>query len=376
MTIHPLLLIAIAIVVIALYARLYLRHRRNIRKVAFLFNAVDNADFSFSFPTQGVRSSDRTLNQALNRIRQFLQSARDEAIDREKYYEQILEAIDTGVIVTNDRGNVLQHNAAALRLLGRDTLTHIDQVKEILLSGSLSKRETSARLRDKRVRILVINDISSELGNSEIDSWVKLVRVLTHEIMNTVAPIASLSDQLLKTSEGVQHEGLEAIHKTAGELIGFVENYRKFTHVPKPEPRLFYVKPFLERMARLVPNGQEIRIEVVPDDLLLYADESLLSRVVTNILKNAVEATSHGGCVWMAAQSDNRDAVTISISNDGGLIDDEVAKQIFVPFFTTKRDGNGIGLSLSRQIMRVSGGMLTLRQDKQHGVVTFDIVFP
>lgn len=132
--------------------------------------------------------------------------------------------------------------------------------------------------KGRRVRIIGFSDIKSELANQEIDSWVKLIRVLTHEIMNTVTPVISLSDKLLKNSQGEQHDGLVVINRTSKELVQFVENYRKFTHVPSPRPELFYVGPFLERMVKLVrpllKQGVEIDLDVTPDDLLVYADEA------------------------------------------------------------------------------------------------------
>lgn len=211
-------------------------------------------------------------------------------MDREKYYEQILNAVDTGILVVDSHDNILQHNQAALRLLDTDVLTHMNQVKGKLKDEHLAKHETQAMLKDKHVRIIALSDVSHELSNQEVDSWIKLIRVLTHEIMNTITPVTSLSETLLTrvTEDKDLKQGLETIHKTGTELLAFVNNYRRFTHVPQPQPALFYVEPFLERMALLC--NHEVEIEVSPKDLLAYADESLLSHVVTNLLKNAVEA--------------------------------------------------------------------------------------
>lgn len=352
----------------------WLRYRRNINKVKFMFDSIDSNDFSFNFATSDVSDGDKLMNESLNRIKQLLQRARDEALEREKYYEQIIDLADTGIMVVNAKGNVLLHNHAAERLLGVDVLTHIDQVRSNLESGSLSRRESFAVLKGKKVRIISLSNIDSELSNREVDSWVKLIRVLTHEIMNTVTPITSLSATLLKNAEGEQRGGLEVINKTGKELIAFVENYRKFTHVPAPQPKLFYVRPFVERMASL--TGRNVAVSVEPHDMMLYADESLVARVVTNLLKNAVQATEAGGQIWINAYCTPQDAVVIDIVDNGGLIPDDVAQHIFVPFFTTKKEGSGIGLSLSRQIMRNCGGTISLKQDKKKGETTFELVFP
>ena len=403
------IIIVLLLVAVVGYIRLYRHYRRNIKKVTFLFDAIDNGDFSFSFPTEKRFKEDKILHQSLNRIKLFLQHTREEQMDREKYYEQILNAVDTGILVVDSHDNILQHNQAALRLLDTDVLTHMNQVKGKLKDEHLAKHETQAMLKDKHVRIIALSDVSHELSNQEVDSWIKLIRVLTHEIMNTITPVTSLSETLLTrvTEDKDLKQGLETIHKTGTELLAFVNNYRRFTHVPQPQPALFYVEPFLERMALLC--NHEVEISVSPKDLLVYADESLLSHVVTNLLKNAVEAFKEKGIsaernkqdgdnqgrnkqecrsadlqsaaskkafIRLKAYANAQESIIIDVSNNAGLIPEDVASHIFIPFFTTKPEGSGIGLSLSRQIMRVSGGSLSLHQDKAQGITTFRIIIP
>lgn len=403
-------LLVILVVLVAVNIWLYRHYRRNIKKVTFLFDAIDNGDFSFIFPTEKGFKEDKILHKSLNRIKLFLQHTREEQMNREKYYEQILNAVDTGILVVDDHDNILQHNQAALRLLDTDVLTHMNQVKGKLKDEHLAKHETQAMLKDKHVRIIALSDVSHELSNQEVDSWIKLIRVLTHEIMNTITPVTSLSETLLTrvTEDKDLKQGLETIHKTGTELLAFVNNYRRFTHVPQPQPALFYVEPFLERMALLC--NYEVEIEVSPKNLLVYADESLLSHVVTNLLKNAVEAfngqeklsaernkqdgnvqgrnkqecrsadlqsaASKKAFIHLQAYANAQESIIINVSNNAGLIPEDVASHIFIPFFTTKPEGSGIGLSLSRQIMRVSGGSLSLHQDKAQGITTFRIIIP
>ena len=395
MDINKVIIIVLLLVAVVGYVRLYRHYRRNIKKVSFLFDAIDNGDFSFNFPTQKGNNEDKILHQSLNRIKLFLQHTREEQREREKYYEQILNAVDTGIMVVDSHDNILQHNQAALRLLDTDVLTHMNQVKGKLKDEHLAKHETQAMLKDKHVRIIALSDVSNELSNQEVDSWIKLIRVLTHEIMNTITPVTSLSETLLKelnnekqnaaepqpAEQAKLKQGLETIHKTGTELLAFVNNYRRFTHVPQPQPALFYVEPFLERMAMLC--NHEVEIEVTPKDLLAYADESLISHVVTNLLKNAVEAfnglqsePTTKASIRLHAYTNEQEAVIIDVSNNAGLIPDDIASHIFIPFFTTKPEGSGIGLSLSRQIMRVSGGSLSLHQDKAQGITMFRIVIP
>lgn len=402
MDVKLVIIVLLLVVSVAGYIRLYRHYRRNIKKVIFLFDAIDNVDFSFNFPMQGVSKNDRILHQSLNRIKAFLQHTREEQMEREKYYEKILNMVDAGIMVVDSHDNVLQHNQAALRLLDTDVLTHLNQVREKLKDEHLSKHETATMIKDKPVRIIAISDVSHELSNQEIDSWIKLIRVLTHEIMNTITPVTSLSETLLKELEEDMHWegrfatcpnspkekdlriGLETIHKTGTELLSFVNNYRRFTHVPQPQPSLFYVEPFLNRMAMLC--NHEVNIEVSPKDLIVYADESLIAHVVTNLLKNAVEAIKEKestevsedkhAFIRIKAYANEQEAIIIDVINNAGLIPDDIAAHIFIPFFTTKKEGSGIGLSLSRQIMRVSGGTLSLHQDKEADTTTFRIVIP
>lgn len=402
MDVKLVIIVLLLVVSVAGYIRLYRHYRRNIKKVIFLFDAIDNVDFSFNFPMQGVSKNDRILHQSLNRIKAFLQHTREEQMEREKYYEKILNMVDAGIMVVDSHDNVLQHNQAALRLLDTDVLTHLNQVKTKLKDEHLSKHETATMIKDKPVRIIAISDVSHELSNQEIDSWIKLIRVLTHEIMNTITPVTSLSETLLKELEEDMHWegrfatcpnspkekdlriGLETIHKTGTELLSFVNNYRRFTHVPQPQPSLFYVEPFLQRMAMLC--NHEVSIEVSPKDLIVYADESLIAHVVTNLLKNAVEAIKEKestevsedkhAFIRIKAYANEQEAIVIDVTNNAGIIPDDIAAHIFIPFFTTKKEGSGIGLSLSRQIMRVSGGTLSLHQDKEENTTTFRIVIP
>lgn len=376
---YYILLAISAVIIVTLLAMIILlwrRNRRTVGKVAFLFNAIDNGDYAFRYSED--RKGDAMVNRSLNRIKEILQHARNEQIEKEKYFELILDSVDTGVLVVDEeRGLVLRSNKAARKLLNREAITHISQVSDTLKKFSV--RETHTILQQRRVRIIAFSDIGGELANQEIDSWVRLIRVLTHEIMNTLTPVISLSEALLPQAEGEQHEGLEVIHQTSKDLIRFVENYRQFTHMPTPQPSSFDVKPFLQRMATqakpLLHKDVTITISVEPDNLMVYADEGLIARVVNNLLKNAAEATTEGQHISLHAFSDTDESVVVDISDDGEPIPRDIATHIFIPFFTTKDEGSGIGLSISRQIMRVSNGSIALLSDRHDGQTTFRLRF-
>ena len=240
---------------------------------------------------------------------------------------------------------------------------------------NLSIRVSEINVRKEHLRILALNDINTELDEKEIDSWIRLTRVLTHEIMNSVTPITSLCDTLLSMSESKDEEishGLQTISATGKGLLSFVESYRQFTRIPTPEPSLFYVKAFIERMVELARHQNPcdniiFHTEISPEDLILYADENLISQVVINLLKNAIQAigSQPDGKIEIQAYCNDTEEILIEIKNNGPEIPLEIAEHIFIPFFTTKEGGSGIGLSISRQIMRLSGGSLTLLPDKE-----------
>jgi len=371
------------------------RNRRINNRIKFLSEAVAGGDFSFTFPEGDPRSTDRVMAESLNRIRDMLSRTRQETIDKERYYAQILENVRTGIVAYDEQGFVTQTNSAAASLFGLPVLTHIrqldrvsDGLADLLLVAAagdtrtltlhdgestrqLSLQVSQSRIRDRNIRILVVNDIHNELDNKEIESWVSLTRVLTHEIMNSVSPITSLSESLLTLVPDTSSElykGLDVIHSTGKGIEGFVDSYRQFTHIPMPAPTLFYVRELVERAVQLVQSVPEnacidFRWSVEPEDMLLHADENLIGRVLNNLLKNAVEALGEGSDGWVEIRAflNGREDVVIEVSDSGGPIPPEVEERIFIPFFTTKTDGSGIGLSISRQIMRLSGGTLTLR---------------
>ena len=393
---------------IFLLRQILLSDKRNAQKVAFMFDAIDNSDYAFQYATRGRSSNDKLVSESLNRITQILFQAKADAAQKEKYYELIMNSVNTGIIVLDDNGVIFQTNNEALRLLGMSVFTNVRQLGRIdenlentvrnIQPGDkhqisftnergnvhLSIRVSEMTLQEKHVRILAINDINSELDEKEIDSWIRLTRVLTHEIMNSVTPITSLSDTLLSLHENADDDirsGLEVISTTGKSLISFVESYRKFTHIPTPEPSLFYVQKFVERMVKLARHHNNfpnitINVSVEPSDLIVYADENLISQVVLNLLKNAAHAVAGkpDGEIVVTAYCTEAEQVAVDVTDNGCGIPADVAANIFVPFFTTKPNGSGIGLSVSRQIMRMHNGSIMLKHSLA-GKTTFMLLF-
>lgn len=374
-------------------------YRLHTKQVLFMIDALENNDNTFHFTEENGTPESKEINRALNRVGHILYSVKAETAQQEKYYELILDFVSTGLVVLNDNGAVYQKNKEALRILGLNVFTHIRQLSQVdaqLMEKiencrpgdklqvifhnergtiNLSIRVSEINVRKEHLRILALNDINTELDEKEIDSWIRLTRVLTHEIMNSVTPITSLCDTLLSISGGKDEEvnhGLQTISTTGKGLLAFVESYRQFTRIPTPEPSLFYVKAFIERMVELACHQhpcEHIRFhtEITPTDLIVYADENLISQVVINLLKNAIQAIGNqpDGRIELKASCNDMEEIWIEIKNNGPEIPAEIAEHIFIPFFTTKEGGSGIGLSISRQIMRLSGGSLTLLREKE-----------
>lgn len=401
--------VLLVVVVIMFIYHIYSLKRMNM-KVNHMLEAIDNRDFAFRFATKWRRTPDALLNESLNSIVEVVGDINSEIRIREQYFEKMINVVDTGIMVVDKRDYVLQTNESIFNLLNMKVITHIEQLSRVeselpvklrslalgermILTVSkdkgkrtLSVQMTNTILKGQQVKIFVFNDIQRELENKEIESWERLSRVLTHEIMNSVTPLTSLADTLLQKGKETTPEieqGLVTISRTGKSLVEFVENYRQFAHVPKPKPSLFYVKPFMEQMSDLAEHqvsGSTVKIDlsVEPHDLLLYADEGLISRVVINILKNALQAVDSAtgeGKVTVTAVTNAEEQVVITISNNGPLIPEEEEEHIFVPFFTTKPNGNGIGLALSRRIMKESNGELMLNTDRKNGITSFILIF-
>lgn len=362
-----------------------------------VLEAIRNRDYSFRLPVAGFSGGERVLQDTLNRFGGLMSEQKQLMEQRERFYEQILSSVTSGIIVLDEDMKVVQTNPAAARLLGLPVLstlqqldrygTEVPHVFRTLGAGercniqfSTSKGEVQLLVRasvmqlgDRTVRILALNDIRNELDAKELDSWIKLTRVLTHEIMNSIAPISSLSETFLKRSDVIGtplYDGIRAIHETSTGLISFVDSYRKFSSLQKPSPEPFYLLDLLHQVEglTLVPENIALTLQIEPAELMLYADPNLIRQVLINLIKNAVQAIGgHKGRIHVRAYSSADEHVFVYVSNDGPAIPEAEAEQIFVPFFTTRSEGSGIGLSLSRQIMKLSGGTISLLRSGTNG---------
>ncbi len=374
---------------------------RTNRKIAFFFDAVRNDDSTLYFPEKTGNKALNELNVSLNKVNELIKNIKFELQEQEQYFKTILEHISIGIITYNERGTIFLSNSAAKNLLQHEHLNHIDQILRIdkklfanfreLRPGDnrlvnfnskkglvqLSLKSTLFKTAKDNLQLVTIQDIKNEMDTKELESWIKLIRVLTHEIMNTVAPITSLSQTILEYFKNLNGnppsekvvgntiKGLEVINERGTGLIGFVETYRKLTRIPPPEKKPIRVNQLLDHTITLIGiesvlKNISIVAEVEPEDLELSADKKQISQVLINLLKNSLEALkeSKKGKITLVGEVNEYGRVQISVIDNGPGIPDEEMDKIFVPFYTTKESGSGIGLSLSRQIMLLHGGSL------------------
>lgn len=365
-------------------------------KVAFMFDSLENNDYTFRFSDTKGTQSERIFNSSLNKIRNLMIETRKEIIKRESYYELIMDRSQSGFLIIDDGGRIYKSNNAALSLLGINVLSHISQLSRVsddlpMMIDSLKPNQrtvikiqnermttslslNSARFNSygKELNIVIIDNISEFLEQEQIESWIRLTRVLTHEIMNTITPISSLSSTLL-TFDADQYDqiklGLETIHSISKNLISFVDSYRKFTRIPQPNVQKIYLNLMFRHIKNLL--DYDVSFTTEKPDMYIIADESLITQVLVNLIKNGYEAS---GRVMVEAITDLIGKVTITVTDTGKGVPPEVMADIFTPFFTTKEGGSGIGLSLSIQIMRLHGGSLSLRKSKE-GYTQFVVKF-
>ncbi len=378
------------------------------RKIAFFFDAVENDDSSIHFPVHTKDKSLKELHKSLNRVNHLIQKVKIENKTQEKYYHTILEHATIGILTLNEKGHIILANKTAKKLLNYESLTHIQQLKRIdeklftlisqlkpfdqKLIELLNEREiikltikaTPIKIDNDNLLLVIIQNISNELNDNEVDSWVKLFRVLTHEIMNAIAPITSISETLsgfYKTEKGLISpseinendivdvvKGLDIIQTQGKDLTNFVESYRTLTKIPSPKKDIVKVTLLFEKIRILVSqetgfNQTKFLIHVEPENLEVFADEKQIIQVLVNLVKNSLESLNQNpsGTIKLSGVKNNLGKTSLQVTDNGGGIPPNLLDQIFIPFFTTKEKGTGIGLSLSKHIMRLHGGAIHVK---------------
>lgn len=373
--------------------------RKIIGKIDFMSDALDSGETAFRYSESRWRN--RRLNKSLNRLRSIFEAEKADIRERERYFGTMLDHVQSGVIVI-DGEKIDYSNTVAKGFLGMAEISSLRQIGRISPDLANAFREASemesrasfisergtvqfsisactARLHGKEVSIVTFNDITREMENNESESWTRLIRVLTHEIMNTVTPVASLSSALSQNLDSYSAEDIRSalgtIASSSEGLISFVQSYRSLTHISAPVHKAFYLKDLVNDSVNIAKaNWPSVNVlyRELSSDVILYADYGQMSQVLNNLIKNAVQAGA--GNVSITASIDKREQTVIDIANDGEPISASGQEQLFVPFYTTKgSSGTGVGLSLCRQIVRLNGGTIKLSSSTPEATV-FTIV--
>ena len=373
--------------------------RKIIGKIDFMSDALDSGESAFRYSED--QWSDRRLNKSLNRLRAIFEAEKTDIRERERYFGIMLDHVQSGVIVI-DGDRIDYSNIIARGFLGMSDISSLRQIERLspeLANAFRSASETESRaslisergtvqfsisacesrLHGKDVSIVTFNDITREMENNESESWTRLIRVLTHEIMNTVTPIASLSSALSQNFAGYDAEdvrsALGTIASSSEGLISFVQSYRSLTHIAAPVRKAFYLKDLVNDSVTIAQTNwpsASVSYHELSEDIILYADFGQISQVMNNLIKNAVQAGASE--IDITASIDKRERTVINVANNGEPISETGKEQIFVPFYTTKGDsGTGVGLSLCRQIIRLNGGTINLTSSTAESTV-FTIV--
>lgn len=373
--------------------------RKIIGKIDFMSDALDSGESAFRYSED--HWSDRRLNRSLNRLRSIFEAEKSDIRERERYFGIMLDHVQSGVIVI-DGDKIDYSNVIARGFLGMSDISSLRQIERIspeLANAFRSASETesrasfvsergtvqfsisacTARLHGKDVSIVTFNDITREMENNESESWTRLIRVLTHEIMNTVTPIASLSSALSQNLDAYDTEdvrsALGTISSSSEGLISFVQSYRSLTHIAAPVRKAFYLRDLVNDSVTIAQANwpsAKVSYHEFSEDIILYADYGQISQVMNNLIKNAVQAGASD--IDITASIDKRERTVINVANNGEPISETGGEQIFVPFYTTKGvSGTGVGLSLCRQIIRLNGGTINLTSSTPEATV-FTIV--
>jgi nitrogen fixation/metabolism regulation signal transduction histidine kinase len=380
---------------------------RPTQDVSSFLDAIKFDDLSSSFKTESpdptVQKLHREMNEALGKLRQ----SRKEKDSEYQFFKNIVQHVGIGILTFKRDETIQIINNAAKRLLHIDKADRLHDLRDVSedMVEAFLKLKTGGRelvrvkngdetiqlsiyaieltLRGEEVKLISMSNIQSELEEKEMEAWQNLVRVLTHEIMNSVTPISSLAgvveeelqQKLLANELNMEREEAEDMHlsiqtisRRSEGLIKFVKEFRSLTHIPKPKLAEVCIRPLLDELAmlhkkELADNNIIISVAVEPDTLCIRADKTLIEQVLINLIKNAIQAFGEklDKKIMLSSYVNENGGVIVSVKDNGTGIEPEALEKIFIPFFSTKKTGSGIGLSLSKQIMRQHEGNIAVK---------------
>ncbi|RNI30326.1 ATP-binding protein [Rufibacter immobilis] len=415
--------VAVGVLIAAQTVALILYIERTTDRLIKFLNTIKYDDFSEVFSSRGEGKVFDELYQRYNEVIRKFRDIRSEKEATTQYYQAVIQHIGIGILTFKKSGEIQLINNAAKRLLQVPHLLHVEQLRanapqlvaqlqtlpagqSVVLQLKHAKERVPVSLfvvdlvmRGEDFRLASLQNIQKELEEKEMEAWQNLIRVLTHEIMNSVTPISSLAgsvaadiDDYLKAQPGsvlqLQREetedmglALQTIERRSQGLVRFVQDFRSLARVPVPQKHFFEVGEMLKELQTLFQeeyNQENIQVsfQCQPQTLQVLADRQLVEQVLINLLKNAIHALADqkDKLLQIDAFPDMDSRVVLQVSDNGSGIAEEAIEQIFLPFYTTKPTGTGIGLSLSRQIMRLHNGSLTVHSELGIGT-TFTMRF-
>lgn len=379
------------------------------RKLTRFLESIKYSDFSSGFASDNkLGRTFKELNAAFNEVLEAFRQARAEKEEHLNYLHTVVQHVSTGLLSFDHEGNIGLINNTARKFLQTAQIRNIDEIKPVnpdlykqlieLQPGhkalirkssdvSLALHATEIRLRGNPFKLVALQNIETELQQKEIEAWQNLTRVLRHEIMNSITPIASLTEtlnQILKEDmqknngyyrideDSVEDlsDGLNTIENRSKGLVRFVDAYRDYTTIPKPKFAVVSVKKMFDHIQNLLSNEMEslnieFNISLAPENIEITADRELIEMVLINLIKNAKEALTENNepKIELRCRLDNEKRTIIEVKDNGPGIIQEAMERIFIPFYTTKKNGSGIGLALSRQIMQLHNGSLNVKSE-------------
>ncbi len=414
---------AILAVIIGLQTYALIRYvEQTNKKLTQFFNSIRHADFSTSFSDKSLGKNFDLLHKSLNEVIAEFKKHRAEKQEHFNYLQTVVQHINIGIICYKSDGTIDMYNNTAKRLFKKPNIRTVYELESVkaelpanllklkagdkslikIFTGDeikqLSAYATEFKMRGEEFTLVAFQDIHAELEEKEIESWQKLIRVLTHEIMNSITPISSLASTVndmliekdnekitLKTLEGDDIESIEqalaTIQNRSNGLLNFVDIYRNLTRIPKPNFRYFQIRDAFDRAEQLLATKLEkqnikCRCNVFPADLKLTADPDLIDQVLINLVLNSIDAVKNQEKpeIKLTAYNNENNRTFIEISDNGSGIKQDIIDKIFMPFFTSKKEGSGIGLSLSRQIMHLHKGVISVKSKPDEGTI-FTLIF-
>ncbi|MBV6646367.1 MAG: hypothetical protein KI790_13010 [Cyclobacteriaceae bacterium] len=402
------------------YETVHFLNRTN-QDLARLFASIKDSDFSIRFSQPERSKAYQALYGSFQEVIEAFKALETDKAAQLHFLDKLIDEIEFGIICFGADDKIKVMNQAAITITGFPKITHWQNTKststqlleeltnlpngknqllEIPLRGrhrQFSVNKTSITIKEETVRIVAIQDIRNEIQQKEIEAWHRLISILTHEIMNTVTPLVSLSEtmQLIvesnagsaKEPKDITSENLNDLYSsiiTSRErsegILQFVKNYRKLTKIPKPVLEIIDLSDIARSVSKLLEtqlNQSEINLRIDLKPRSIEADKGLIEQVLINLIKNAIESISESqntGTIDITS-SQSSGFIHLKVTDDGPGIPYTKLNQVFVPFYTSKPEGSGIGLSLSRQIMNLHGGYLDLESDP-HQQTTFTMAFP